>query len=35
MYDIYAYIGVVLGVHVGKYGSPMECLGMASCWGPI
>ena len=23
----YAYIGVVLGVNVGIYGSPMECLG--------
>ena len=27
MYAIYAYIGVVLGVNVGIYGSPMECLG--------
>ena len=26
---IYAYIGVVLGVNVGIYGSPMECLGMS------
>ena len=23
---IYAYIGMVLGVNVGIYGSPMECL---------
>ena len=28
MYAIYAYIGVVLGVNVGIYGSPMECLGI-------
>ena len=28
MYAIYAYIGVVLGVNVGMYGSPMECLGI-------
>ena len=28
MYAIYAYIGVVLGVNVGIYGSPMECLGV-------
>ena len=28
MYAIYAYIGVVSGVNVCKYGSPMECLGM-------
>ena len=27
MYAIYAYIGVVLGVNVGIYGSPTECLG--------
>ena len=27
MYAIYAYIGVVLGVNVGIYGSPIECLG--------
>ena len=27
MYAIYAYIGVALGVNVGIYGSPMECLG--------
>ena len=27
MYAIYAYTGVVLGVNVGIYGSPMECLG--------
>ena len=25
---MYAYIGVVWGVNVGIYGSPMECLGM-------
>ena len=43
MYAIYAYIGVVLGVNVGIYGSPMECLGIInatsdcranSCLGP-
>ena len=27
MYAIYAYIGVVWGVNVGIYGSPMECSG--------
>ena len=27
MYGIYAYIGVVWGVNVGIYGSPMERLG--------
>ena len=26
MYAIYAYIGVVLGVNVGIYGSPMCCV---------
>ena len=29
MCAIYAYIGVVFGVNVGIYGSPMECLGIA------
>ena len=28
MYAVYAYIGVVWGVNVGIYGSPMECLGI-------
>ena len=28
MYGIFTYIGVVLGVNVGIYGSPMECLGL-------
>ena len=28
MYAIYAYIGVVLGVNVCKYASPMERLGL-------
>ena len=28
MYGIFTYIGVVLGVKVGIYGSPMECLGI-------
>ena len=28
MYRIFTYIGVVLGVNVGIYGSPMECLGI-------
>ena len=27
MYGIFTYIGVVWGVNVGIYGSPMECLG--------
>ena len=33
MYAIYAYIGVVLGVNVGIYGSPIECLGYGG-WTP-
>ena len=27
IYAIYAYIGMVSGANVGKYASPMECLG--------
>ena len=36
MYAIYTYIGVVWGVNVGIYGSPMECLGfvLSSLHGP-
>ena len=43
MYGIFTYIGVVLEVNVGIYGSPMECLGndrpsnspRVSCESPI
>ena len=29
-YTIYAYIGVVWGVNVSIYGSPMECMGIGT-----
>ena len=31
MYGIFTYIGVVLGVNVCKYASPMECMGIIVC----